>query len=149
MDGWNGKALWVDLATGRLETRIIDPKHLRSFIGGRGLNGWVLFNLVKPGIDPFGPENLLAFAVGPLTGTSLSSTSRVQVSTLSPLSGILGDGNAGGAFGLSMKRTGYDQFVFTGVSPKAPSSSSLTARRPGSWKLPTLSRRPLGKKPTG
>jgi len=118
MDGWNGKALWVDLATGRLETRIIDPKHLRSFIGGRGLNGWVLFNLVKPGIDPFGPENLLAFAVGPLTGTSLSSTSRVQVSTLSPLSGILGDGNAGGAFGLSMKRTGYDQFVFTGVSPR-------------------------------
>ena len=118
MNGWNGKTLWVDLATGRLETRTTDPKVLRSFVGGRGLNDWVLFDRIKPGIDPLGPENVLAFAVGPLTGTPLSSTSRVQVSTLSPLSGILGDGNAGGAFGLSMKRTGYDQFVFTGASPK-------------------------------
>ena len=118
MDGWNGKALWVDLEKGRLETRDSDPKVLRCFVGGRGLNDRVLFDRVDPGIDPLGPRNILAFAVGPLTGTSLSSTSRVQVSTLSPLSGILGDGNAGGAFGLSMKRTGYDQFVFTGASPK-------------------------------
>jgi Aldehyde:ferredoxin oxidoreductase len=96
MDGWNGKTLWVDLATGRLETRTTYPKVLRSFVGGRGLNDWVLFDRIKPGIDPLGPENVLAFAVGPLTGTPLSSTSRVQVSTLSPLSGILGDGNAEG-----------------------------------------------------
>jgi aldehyde:ferredoxin oxidoreductase len=118
MNGWNGKTLWVDLTAGRLETRATDPNVLRSFVGGRGLNDWVLFNRVTPGTDPLAPENVLAFAVGPLTGTPLSSTSRVQVSTLSPLSGILGDGNAGGAFGLSMKRTGYDQFVFTGASPK-------------------------------
>jgi len=118
MNGWNGRTLWVDLETGRLEIRETDPRVLRSFIGGRGLNDRLLFDRVKPVIDPLGPENILAFAVGPLTGTPLSSTSRVHVSTLSPLSGILGDGNAGGAFGLSMKRTGYDQFVFTGTSPR-------------------------------
>jgi aldehyde:ferredoxin oxidoreductase len=118
MNGWNGKSLWVDLTSTRVEAREIDPGILRSFIGGRGLNDRVLFDLVTPGIDPLGPENTLTFAVGPLTGTSLSSTSRIQVSTLSPLSGILGDGNAGGSFGLSMKRTGYDQFVFTGCSDK-------------------------------
>lgn len=118
MNGWNGKSLWVDLGTGRLETREIDPGTLRAFIGGRGLNDRILFDLVAPGIDPLGPENALAFGVGPFTGTPLSSTSRVQVSTLSPLSGILGDGNAGGSFGLSMKRSGYDQFVFTGASER-------------------------------
>jgi len=116
MFGWNGKSLWIDLASHRLETRETDPDTLRSFIGGRGLNDLALFGLVRPGIDPLGSANALAFAVGPLTGTSLSSTSRVEVSTLSPLSGILGDGSAGGTFGLSMKRTGFDQFVFTGVS---------------------------------
>ncbi len=118
MNGWNGKSLWVDLSLGRLETREIPLQFLESFIGGRGLNDRVLFEHVRDGTDPLGPGNVLAFSVGPLTGTILSSTSRVQVSTLSPLTGILGDGNAGGTFGLCMKRSGFDQFVFTGAAPK-------------------------------
>ncbi len=118
MNGWNGKSLWIDLTLGKLETREIPLPLLESFVGGRGLNDRVLFDTLKGGADPLGPENVLALAVGPLSGTILSSTSRVQVSTLSPLSGILGDGNAGGTFGLCMKRSGFDQFVFTGSSPK-------------------------------
>lgn len=41
-------------------------------------------------------------------------TSRIEVSTLSPYSGILGDGNAGGGFAAALKRAGYDQIVILG-----------------------------------
>jgi len=116
MNGWNGKALWVDLTNRQITVNQIDKEVLKNFIGGRGLNDWVLYNHVRPGIDPLSPDNLLCLAVGPLTGTNLSSTSRIHVSTLSPLTGILGDGNGGGSFALALKRAGFDQIVFTGAS---------------------------------
>lgn len=116
MNGWNGKALWVDLTNRQITVNQIDKEVLKNFIGGRGLNDWVLYNHIRPGIDPLSPDNLLCLAVGPLTGTNLSSTSRIHVSTLSPLTGILGDGNGGGSFALALKRAGFDQVVFTGAS---------------------------------
>ena len=88
----------------------------RNFIGGRGFNSLTLFKEVKPGIDPLGPENVLCLAPGALTGTGLPLSSRIEVSTLSPYSGILGDGNAGGDFPTFLKRAGYDQIVITGRS---------------------------------
>jgi hypothetical protein len=81
---------------------------------GRGLNSKTLFDEVKPCIDPLGQENVLCLAPGPLTGTPLGLTSRIEVSTLSPYSGILGDGNAGGSFSTLLKWAGYDQIVITG-----------------------------------
>ncbi|MCD6183810.1 MAG: aldehyde ferredoxin oxidoreductase [Thermovirga sp.] len=116
MNGWSGKSIWVDLTNKEIKVNDIDKKVLTTFIGSRGLNDWVLYNHIKPGIDPLSPENLLCFAVGPLTGTSLSSTSRIHVSTLSPLTGILGDGNGGGSFAIALKRAGFDQIVFSGAS---------------------------------
>ena len=70
-----------------------------------------------PGTDPLSPENILCFAPGTLTGTTLALTGRLHVSTLSPYSGILGDGNAGGKFAHAMKQAGLDQIVITGKSP--------------------------------
>jgi aldehyde:ferredoxin oxidoreductase len=89
-----------------------------DFLGGRGLNAKTLFDGIRPGIDPLGPENLLCFAPGILSGTPLGLSSRLHVSTLSPYSGILGDGNVGGSMASVMKRAGYDQIVVSGASPK-------------------------------
>jgi aldehyde:ferredoxin oxidoreductase len=82
------------------------------------LNSKVLFEELKPGIDPLSRENLICFAVGPFTGTPLTSSSRIEVSTLSPLTNILGDGNSGGFFPHFLKLAGYDQIVISGGADK-------------------------------
>lgn len=43
---------------------------------------------------------------------------RFNVSAKSPLTGILGDSNAGGHFAAEMKFAGYDQIIIEGKSPK-------------------------------
>ncbi|MFC1945276.1 aldehyde ferredoxin oxidoreductase family protein [Chloroflexota bacterium] len=86
--------------------------------GGRGLNSKTLYDELKPGIDPLGPENILTVAVGPLNGTAVPSTSRWTVSAKSTVSDGLGDGNGGGDFATELKFAGYDQIIFHGKSPK-------------------------------
>jgi len=112
--GWCGRVLRVDLAREKVKDQPLTKEVAYGFIGGRGLNIKVLFDEVEPGIDPLSPENVLALAVGPFTGTALDHTSRIEVSTLSPYSGILGDGSSGGFFPAYMKFAGYDQIVVTG-----------------------------------
>lgn len=114
MDGWRGTILRVDLTAKEVMKLPLDQSDARHFIGGRGLNSKTLFNEVSAGIDPLGPKNVLCLAPGPLTGTLLELTSRLEVSTLSPYSGILGDGNAGGSFATFLKWAGYDQIVISG-----------------------------------
>ena len=114
MHGWCGNLLDINLTTGKRSRRSLDKADARLFLGGRGLNSKTLFDRVPPAADPLGPDNVLCIAPGILTGTSLGLSSRLQVSTLSPYSGILGDGNAGGAFAYVMKRAGYDKIIVSG-----------------------------------
>lgn len=120
MYGWSGTILRVDLNTESISKEPLDQEIAEKFLGGRGLNSRTLYEEVEPGIDPLGPENVLCLGLGPFNGTFLSQTSRMEVSTLSPLSGILGDGNSGGDFPTALKLAGYDQIVVTGKaeSPK-------------------------------
>ena len=117
MNGWSGTILKIDLSTGSFIRQPLDPGFARSFLGGRGFNSRVLWEMVPPGCNPLGPENVLCYAPGMLAGTPLALTGRLSVSTLSPLTGILGDGSAGGEFAWQLKRAGYDQLVITGCSP--------------------------------
>ncbi|WP_027186331.1 aldehyde ferredoxin oxidoreductase family protein [Desulfovibrio inopinatus] len=114
MNGWMGTILRVDLGTKNIVTQALDPQYARDYIGGRGFNSYVLFNELPLGIDPLSPDNIFAMAPGVLSGTPLGLTSRLEVSTLSPYSGILGDGNAGESMAFMMKRAGLDQLIVTG-----------------------------------
>ncbi len=116
MNGWQGKVLDVDLTSGDIQWKALDEEVAEKFLGGRGLNSHTLFYNIKPKTDPLGPENLLCMAPGVLTGTPLPLSSRVEVSTLSPYSGILGDGSAGGMFPTFLKLAGVDQLVIRGIS---------------------------------
>jgi len=118
MFGWAGTLLVVDLTRHTFEKKPLNPDLARDFLGGRGLNAKMLFDWVGPGIDPLSPENILCFAPGVLSATSLGLSSRLHVSTLSPYSGILGDGNVGGDMAGVMKQAGYDQILVTGASSK-------------------------------
>ena len=114
MQGWRGTILRIDLTNGKITKQPLDKSVAKNFIGGRGFNSLTLFKEAKPDIDPLSPENVLCLAPGALTGTGLGLSSRVEVSTLSPYSGILGDGSAGGNFPTFLKRAGYDQIIIKG-----------------------------------
>jgi len=118
MKGWNGKMLWIDLS--KKETKTIEyPKEwAMEYIGGRGLAIRILWEYNKPGVDPFSPDNLLIFAIGPLTGMPIPSSGKLQVASKSPLTGGYGDGNIGTLFSVEMRKSGLDAIVFYGKSEK-------------------------------
>ena len=89
-----------------------------EFLGGRGFNSRRLYEEVPTGVLPLSSENELMFATGPLVGTAFPLGARFNVSAKSPLTGILGDSNAGGHFAAEMKFAGYDQIIVEGRSPK-------------------------------
>ncbi|HHY45794.1 MAG TPA: aldehyde ferredoxin oxidoreductase family protein [Firmicutes bacterium] len=118
MDGWMGKSLRIDLATGAVSKNDIDPLLLNSYLGGRGLGVRTLFDEVPPDIDPLSPGNKLIFATGPLTGTKAPTSGRSSLVTRSPLTGTIFDSNCGGWFGPRLKSCGYDMLIVEGSSPE-------------------------------
>ncbi len=83
MDGWMGTILRVDLSSGKISKETLDKKLRENYIGGRGINSRILFDEVKGGIDPLGPENRLIFGTSPLTGTGLVTSGRYTVTAKS------------------------------------------------------------------
>ena len=73
---------------------------------------------MDPAADPMGPDNVLIFATGPLTGTMASTSGRYVVVTKGPLTGAIACSNSGGKFGAELKYAGYDLLIITGRSPK-------------------------------
>jgi aldehyde:ferredoxin oxidoreductase len=116
--GYMGRTLLVDLSTGHMEERSPQEGLLRDFIGGYGLGARLIYEWQKPGVDPLGPDNILGFATGPLTGTPAIVGSRYTVVGKSPLTGAWGDANSGGFFGPRLKFAGYDAVYFRGIAEK-------------------------------
>ena len=114
--GYAGKVLRIDLDKKVAKTHELEKTTAIMFLGGRGFNSKALYEEVRAGADPLGPENKLFIASGPLVGTMFPTASRFNISAKSPQTGILGDSNAGGHFASEMKFAGYDQIVIEGVS---------------------------------
>ena len=112
--GYGGRILRIDLTGRKFELEPLDPSWIKPTIGGRAANTKRLFEELDPDCDPLGPDNILIFGVGPLTGSLLPASAYFTVTAKSPLTGILGDSAAGGQFGAEMKLTGFDQIIITG-----------------------------------
>jgi aldehyde:ferredoxin oxidoreductase len=115
--GWVGKILDIDLTNRKVYVYPLDRTLAKSFIGGRGINGKMLFGLIRPNTDPLGPENVMIFGTGPLGGTP-GATGRFNVTFLSPATGLLGDSNSGGHWGAELKYAGYDFLILRGKADK-------------------------------
>lgn len=115
--GYNGKILFVDLTSGSIKEENLPEQVYRDYIGGVGLGARILYERMKPNVDPLGPENMLGFLVGVLTSTGIHGA-RFQVVTKSPVTGGWGDANSGGSFAPELKAAGYDGVFFSGVSAK-------------------------------
>ena len=114
LGGYAGKFLWVDLTDGTITEEVPSDELLRDYVGGYGIGARLLFDRMRPGIDPLGPENILGFMTGPATGTPAPTGTRWCVVGKSPLTGGWGDANGSGYFGPEMKFAGYDAIFFTG-----------------------------------
>ncbi|MBD3226754.1 MAG: aldehyde ferredoxin oxidoreductase [Candidatus Lokiarchaeota archaeon] len=116
--GYNGKILWVDLDKMEVKEEEPDTEIYQKYLGGYGLGAYYIYNRIKPDSDPLGPENILGFCPGLLTGTTAPFSGRYMICAKSPLTGGWGDANSGGRFGPAIKKSGYDAIFFTGKAEK-------------------------------
>ena len=124
LPGYAGKIGWVDLTEGSVQIQDLDENIARKYIGGKGLGAYLLYKHLQPGTDPLGPENIMIYVTGPLTGTNFPAVSRSGLITKSPLTGTFLDSYSGGFFGTQLKWAGFDAIVVTG---KANGPSYLIA----------------------
>lgn len=116
LKGYWGKILLVDLSEKSIEAWQPEESLLVRYLGGSGIGARLLFDLTGPATDPLGPENVLIWMTGPFTATNIPMSGRHQIVSKSPLTGIYGEGDAGGRFGTALKKSGWDGIIVKGVS---------------------------------
>ncbi len=117
LGGYAGKIAFINLTSGEIRTEQLDESLARDYMGGQGLGARILFEYQKKGVDPLGPESMLGFTTGPLTGTPTPTGGRYMAVCKSPLTGGWGDANSGGFFGSELKAAGWDALFVTGIAP--------------------------------
>ncbi len=116
--GYTGKILHVDLTSGSISVEEPPEELYRTYMGGSALGLYYLLKNTPPGADPYGPENTLAFMLAGITGAPIAGQSRATVVAKSPLSGGVGDSQAGGFWPAELKFAGFDGIVIQGSSSK-------------------------------
>jgi len=116
--GWQKQILRVNLTEGKSEVEPLNMEWAHDYLGERGLATKYLYEGMDPKADPMGPDNMLIFATGPLTGTMSSTSGRYAVVTKGPLTNVIACSNSGGKFGAELKFAGYDLLILEGRSPK-------------------------------
>ncbi len=111
-----GCVLKIDLTTRTVEEYPFSDEYRRLYLGNKIMAARIFYDLLEKPFDAFDPQNVLIITAGPLNGTSAPSSSRFNVSGLSPLTGFYTSSNCGGDFGIKMKRAGYDAIILTGKS---------------------------------
>jgi aldehyde:ferredoxin oxidoreductase len=117
LGGYAGRVGHVDLSAGAVDYQPIPEDWARKYIGARGLGVRYVYE-AGPTVDALGPDNVLCFMNGPLTGTDASMSGRLAVVTKSPLTGTVTDSHIGGWSAARLRWAGFDGLVFKGASPK-------------------------------
>ncbi|QCJ45748.1 aldehyde ferredoxin oxidoreductase family protein [Haloprofundus sp. MHR1] len=110
-----GPLLSIDVGE-RTAERIDVDDVLDSFVGGRGVCTKLASDRIPTDADPFGPENSVLFATGPLQHSQMSFTGRMSATGLSPLTDGLLSSNAGGFLSRNFVAAGYAAVEVTGAS---------------------------------
>ena len=108
-----GTILLIDLSSQKI-SKEPTSSFSRQFLGGRGINGKLLYDRVPPEVDALDPQSLLLFGTGPFSGTTCPSSSRFDVMAKSPMTGLIGFSSIGGHAAPELKFAGYDHIAVTG-----------------------------------
>ncbi|MBE2236598.1 MAG: aldehyde ferredoxin oxidoreductase, partial [Caldilineaceae bacterium] len=106
--GYHGKILVVDLSNHRIQIDQHDEQWYRTYMGGANFGMYYILKHMPPGADALGADNVLTVMLSVLTGAPFSGQSRMTVNGKSPLTGAIGDSQAGGFFPAEMKNAGFD-----------------------------------------
>jgi len=112
--GYGGKLLTVDLSSGRISERELDEVFARTYVGGNGFGARLLYDTVRAGVDPLGPENRLIFTPGAFCGSPALEASKSGFYARSPLTGAFGEAMLGSGIGAELKFAGYDALLVAG-----------------------------------
>jgi aldehyde:ferredoxin oxidoreductase len=109
-----GKILKINLTNQTTQEYPFPQKQRELFLGGKILAAKIFYDNIKEKIDAFSPNNMLVISTCPLNGAGAPSSSRFNISGISPLTGLLTSSNCGGNFGINLKRAGYDALILVG-----------------------------------
>ncbi len=112
--GYMGKVMKINLATKEISDYPFSDRERELFIGGKIMAAKILSDNLTGTESSFSDQNMLVITTGPLTGTGAPSSSRFNISSLSPLTGMLASSNCGGSFGYFLKKAGYDALILQG-----------------------------------
>jgi aldehyde:ferredoxin oxidoreductase len=118
MFGWTGHILRVNLTDRTYKKESFSEEFAKKWVGGRGFAVKILYDELKPGIDPLGPENKLVVALGPIAGIPAPNTGKAVVAAKSPLTGFYGDGNLGTRVSEHLRKAGYDALIVEGKADR-------------------------------
>ena len=113
-DGYMGKVLFIDLNKKTFGEFPWSDEDRKRTLGGKIMAADILYHHIHKGMTAWDEDNWIVISTGPLTGCGVPSSSRFNISTISPLTGVLTSSNSGGDFGLMLKRCGYDAAIITG-----------------------------------
>ncbi len=114
--GYMGRYAFVDLSARTCETRELNEAYAKLFIGGPALGARMLLDFMPAGTGPFDEKSVCGFVTGPLTGSGAFFGGRFTFVCKSPVTGGFNDANAGGTFGVDLKRAGLDALLITGIA---------------------------------
>ncbi|MFX1519664.1 MAG: aldehyde ferredoxin oxidoreductase family protein [Promethearchaeota archaeon] len=117
LSAYAGKILRVNLTSGKVKTIPLSSNLVENYVGGKGLGARLLYDEVKRGIDPLGPDNKLIFATGPASGTIVPTKGYI-LTFKSPLTNIYASCSSGGFVAAELKWAGYDALIIEGRAEK-------------------------------
>lgn len=102
--GYMGKVLKIDLSSEKVSEYPWSDKERELYIGGKIMAAKIIYDNTNEHTTPLSDENYIVITTGPLTGTGAPSSSRFNISSLSPLTNLIASSNCGGSFGIYLKK---------------------------------------------
>lgn len=112
------RLLDIDLTNMKITVKTLPSEIYRLYPGGSALGLYLILKEMEPDVEPFSPDNLFVLTVSPLTGLPISGLSRMTITTKSPLTGAIGDSQAGGFFPAHLKGNGWDGVIIRGKAER-------------------------------
>ena len=114
--GYAGKVLKIDLCDRSTSEYPWSDRDRAENLGGKIMAAQILRDHLTGQETAFSEDNWVVISTGPLTGTGAPGSDRFDIAALSPQDDLPAFSNGGGAFGIRLKKAGYDALILTGRS---------------------------------
>lgn len=114
--GYMGRVMMINLTTKEVSDYPWSDEERVKYLGGKVMAAKILYDNIASDVKPLSSDNMLVISTGPFTNTGAPASSRFNISSVSPLTGLIASSNCGGDFGMYLKKAGYDALLISGKS---------------------------------